>query len=506
MADENRWGTVFMGPTTDRESRLDKISNREEQDLWNRRTEAEYLRRVKERAVEQLNAMLADTQEQAAGLLAAAQADAESIRQAAEVLREEARQDRETAAAELENARDIRAQAYDEGYDRGVEQAMLELEEQRGGIDATTLAVLKAIEEQCGTLFASWRGELTALLRQSVETATGWVLTEERAAILEHLLCSAVTALEDQRRITVRANPVDVPAVEEVLNSVRTRFHELKSWDVKSDETLVPGGLVVESASGRVESLVETRREVVEQALRHLTLPESAAEAAAAEEIHAVGERSGVPALEQAVFAAEQKALEQEAKEQEAQAQAEEAARFQEIAQLKEFVEDEQPPASDADPDSDAVQDDPEAESGAGHELLEPAEESDSPDSPRPPRPTPKNPALVALPEGTGGVEGVASEADAELDRQAKEIARAMMFDAAANSAGATQAAHDDPAQNTENVEGVEVADVVEDGEDDLDLDTPLSDAELLADMPDIATMTPEEAEAYTRKLMEVQD
>lgn len=307
---ENRWGTVFMGPTSDKESRLDKINNREEQDLWNRRTEAEYLRRVKERAVEQLNAMLEEAQEQAAGLLAAANADADAIRAKAEVVLDEARQDRTAAADELAEATRIREEALEEGYGRGVEQAMLELEEQREKIDATTLSVLKAMESQCSGLFDSWREELAALVRQSVETGLGWTLKEDRAEVLEGLLGKALDALENHRRIVVRANPEDAPAVEEVLAGVRHRFNELQAWDIQPDETLAPGGLVVESVSGKVESRAEARKEIVERALRHLTIPRSEADDIAEAAVQKAADESGVPALEQSVQEAGQRALE----------------------------------------------------------------------------------------------------------------------------------------------------------------------------------------------------
>lgn len=311
--EENRWGTVFMGPTADRESRLDKINNREEQDLWNRRTEAEYLRRVKERAVEQLNSMLQEAQEQAAGLLAAANADADGIREKAEVLREEAAKDRKKAAEELAEAEKIREESFDEGYGRGVEQALMELDEQREKIDATTLSVLKAMEGQCSGLFDSWKDELAALVRQSVETGIGWTLHEDRTEVLEGLLGKALDLLENHKRIVVRANPEDAPAVEEVLAGARRRFNDLKMWDVQPDETMAPGGLVVESTSGKVESRAETRKDIVEQALRHLTLPHSAADEAAEKAVHDAANEAGIPALEAAVEGATQKALDRAA-------------------------------------------------------------------------------------------------------------------------------------------------------------------------------------------------
>lgn len=337
MAEESRWGTVFMGPTSDRESRLDKIANRDEQETWNRRTEAEYLRRVRDRAVEQLNVMLAEARQEAEGILDAARQEADTIRDKARQLHEEAANNRAEAEAELAEAERIRLAGHDEGYSHGVEQALLELEEQRGHIDATTLSVLKAMEDQCNHLFESWREELAALLRQSVDTASGWVLDENRTAILEKLLEKSLEQLEQHRRIVVRANPEDAPAVEEVIDAVRRRFNDLQSWDIQPDPTMDPGGLVVESVSGKVDNRAETRRDIVEQALRHLTLPRSEADDQAVDNVLRIAAEAGVPALEQSVNEAEQRAAalaEQAlaAQELEAQRQAEELAE-QELAE-----------------------------------------------------------------------------------------------------------------------------------------------------------------------------
>ena len=46
----SRFGTVFRGPSTDHEIRLDLLQNRQENEQWSRRTEIDYLERVKAKA------------------------------------------------------------------------------------------------------------------------------------------------------------------------------------------------------------------------------------------------------------------------------------------------------------------------------------------------------------------------------------------------------------------------------------------------------------------------
>lgn len=310
--DENRWGTIFMGPTADRESSIDKVTDRQQRDLWNRRTEAEYMERVRTKASLRVQVMLDQARTNAEAMRTSARQWTEKVRQEGEAIRAQAEQIRAEAEAIRTEAEGIRAAAYDEGYAIGVEQALLELDEHRQALDDTTASVLKTIEGQSATLFAYWRADLAELMRVSVETATSWILSEERAAILDALLQSALHQLEDKRRIVVRVNSLDCAAVTAVIATARARHPDLDHWDVQADDSIQSGGLLVESASGMVDSRFEVRREAVEQVLQHLILPRGAADEAAEAEVATVLEITGVTAL----------AAEAEARAAEAQAQA----------------------------------------------------------------------------------------------------------------------------------------------------------------------------------------
>lgn len=299
VEDQERWGTIFMGPSSDRESSIDKVANQEQCDIWNKQTEAEYMARVRARAALRVESMLDKARTNSVVIRKTAQEWANKVREQWENLQGEARR-------ELENAQIIRAEAerqrdnaYAEGYQMGVEQAMLELEEHRAQLDTVTASVLLAIQGQCGSFYERWRDELAGLLREAVETSVGWVLSEERAAVLESLMISAVQALETRQRIIVRANPDDVPALGEVFDSVKQRFPDLQSWEVQADPALLPGGLIVESASGKVDNRAETRREMVEQILQHVALPHSEADDEALARVDAVAEASGMHRLAQ---------------------------------------------------------------------------------------------------------------------------------------------------------------------------------------------------------------
>lgn len=331
--DDNRWGTIFLGPTPDRESTIDKVTENRQRELWNRRTEAEYMERVRVKATVRVQAMLDQARAQAEAIRGTARQWAEKVKAECDELRAQAERGVREAEALRMEAGEQHELAREEGYNQGMEQAMQELEQHRMALDDATASVLKTIESQTDAIFAAWRQELAALLRESVETATGWIVTEERNAVLSSLLSASVQALADRRRMVVRVNPQDHAAVELVIESAKARFTDLEAWEVRGDENIAPGGLLVESASGMVDNSVPMRREVVAEVLQHLTLPPGDAERAGVAAVAEAMERSGMNALAAEADARAAQAA-QEAQELEAQ-EAEELARLAEEQALE---------------------------------------------------------------------------------------------------------------------------------------------------------------------------
>jgi flagellar assembly protein FliH len=231
---ENRdsaWGTVFM-PGGER-----SLGGMEHtRDLaWTEKDEAGYLARVRQKAVQM-----------AAGIIAEANAEAERIKEA----------------------------ARREGYAAGHEEARLELEEFRTNMSDSVQTVLGAIEGQCSHIFEQWREDLVALTRLAVERVTDIEIAENRRAMLEALLVDATGLLERRRELVIRVNPEDEPVVNDIVEMTRERFADVRSWRVKADPDLSPGGMVIESESSLAEGRVESRRAAVDEILRQMTLPE----------------------------------------------------------------------------------------------------------------------------------------------------------------------------------------------------------------------------------------
>lgn len=286
--DKRRTGTIFMGPSPDRETTLDRLYSVTRREVWNKRTEEEYLERVRARATDRVRALLLQARERGEEILREAGSRADDLRAEAEAVKAEAAAVRAEADRILDEARGVREEAaalreaaHGEGFEAGRNEALARLAEERRALAETTGVVLLGIHEQCGHIFEAWREDMAALLREAVEKATGWVADHERAAMLESLLEQSMRALLDRRRFTVRVNPVDAELLTGMLADAHKAGPRATDWELATDPNLEPGSLVVESESALVDNSLPARRSVVDEVLEHLSLPQGEADQAA---------------------------------------------------------------------------------------------------------------------------------------------------------------------------------------------------------------------------------
>lgn len=279
-ANPARWGRVFMGPDTSRESTIDKILNAQERELWNRSTEIEYLKRVREKAASDAQSIMEKAQARNAANRAAVVTWAEGVKARAEQFYAQAMQEREQARQYLREAEAIRNQAHEEGFQTGLKSAEAVIAQHEFARDSVAASIVSRIQEQCAVIFEAWRQELTALARETVETTTGLVLREEYAAILEQTLEQSVKAMEGRQSLRARVNPEDAELVQGMLGRVQAQLG-VERWDVQPDPAVEPGGIILENEAGRVDALPSTRRAIVEEVLARMGVPYSAVDDAA---------------------------------------------------------------------------------------------------------------------------------------------------------------------------------------------------------------------------------
>lgn len=171
--------------------------------------------------------------------------------------------------AELE-AEALRASAKHEGYQEGLEAAQADLQAHQQQMSAEVENILTQIGAQGSTVFEERRQDILALIKLAVEKTLAIELSEARTQSLENLLTEALDRIESQRQITIKCAPGDANDLEIFLKSIQERNPRLEYWTVKGDPALTDGGILLESADGKVDNSVASRWNGVEPILDQL--------------------------------------------------------------------------------------------------------------------------------------------------------------------------------------------------------------------------------------------
>lgn len=178
---------------------------------------------------------LADQTEQ---LRAEADNILEEARAEAERILEEAR---ERAEAERQ---DIIAQAHEDGYNAGMEEARAANEELRAELESRIAENQAEYEKQVEELEPAF----TELIIKYVNKLTG-VYAEDKREIILYLLDSAMKGRQLSGNILIRVSPEDLATVREAHDDIALKLGEDATHEVIEDKLLEKGHCIIETES-----------------------------------------------------------------------------------------------------------------------------------------------------------------------------------------------------------------------------------------------------------------
>lgn len=389
MAEENKkWGTIFMG---EREASVDQLNAMQEslrkEKLRKEQTE-DYMERVRARAADRAREILGAAYAERQKALDEARAEALEIKRQAlaevakmkaegETARKMGRAELAKAQEELRKAEEIREGAREEGLAQGLEQAGEELHETRANMGQSAAMLLRALERERKDILKAWREDLVELTVCAIQAGTGYALQNDAQAIMRALVFRALDMLEARATVTLKVNPEEEAEVSALFAAARERYPELRQWIVTGDDSVERGGLVAESGSGGVDLKRANFRQMVDNILRHLVLPESENEVAQALEVRDIVERevaniTGMtPEMETAeqAIAAEAKVVEEPTAEPAEAAVAEETT--EPVEEEAGEGEEEVPAQVEEEIESEETEEEPEQEAGEEEEFAE---------------------------------------------------------------------------------------------------------------------------------------
>jgi flagellar assembly protein FliH len=171
------------------------------------------------------------------------------------------------AGLEAERIREhARAQGFEAGRAAGYEHGAAEiaaatsaLGEAVRGVHALRAEVVEAVEADAIELALSLAGKILAGAFQASPD------------LVVEVVQGALRRISDRRRITVLVNPADLDAVRAALGELTSQGSGVEICEVRSDERVGAGAVIVRTAEGEVDASVHTQleraREVVSTAL-----------------------------------------------------------------------------------------------------------------------------------------------------------------------------------------------------------------------------------------------
>ncbi len=223
--------TIFMGPLTHRETRLDAYLNQKKDVKWSEEAENEYLESVKSRATEKVRALLLQAKRRSDEIVREAELHAQEITAQAEKKAQEIEQ---KAQATLGDAEQRYQDVYDEAVRKGHEEIQQILAQNQQILGESTAVVLLSIHEQIAKFYDVWKEDLKQLTLDAIEVGTGWVANTEKEAILKQLLDESVQKLIDKKNFIVRVNPADAELITQVLENSREKNWSMESLNLKA--------------------------------------------------------------------------------------------------------------------------------------------------------------------------------------------------------------------------------------------------------------------------------
>ena len=227
-------GKVFMGldtPGPD-EMTLQEIEGKRKL-IWDQTTDEEYLARVRQRA-----------QAMAKEILISAQLEAEGLR----------------------------AEASQKGYREGLDKSAAELQSHIQTMSNDVELMLCSLGSQGSTIWNDRRDDLLQLVHMTIARVLGVEMEQRRAEILEKLLTEGLELLESKREFTILCTERDKDTLEEMMVHIKERNPTLSVFKITVSPKVVDGGVIIETASGKVDNSIDTRMEGVMHILNHLTL------------------------------------------------------------------------------------------------------------------------------------------------------------------------------------------------------------------------------------------
>jgi flagellar biosynthesis/type III secretory pathway protein FliH len=183
-----------------------------------------------------------------------------AIKQQAERELEDYRKD---AFAHIDDEKEeLLEKAFQEGFERGTQEGEKQFAEKSNSLLRT---IDEAIREK-NRIVRDAKKEILQLALKAAEQIIAAEIALSPAAGLK-IVDEAMKRITDTDKVIVRVAPKDLAYVQENKGRLSQHFGEIKQLIIQEDKKLAPGGCIIETKLGYIDSTLSTKMEVIEKAL-----------------------------------------------------------------------------------------------------------------------------------------------------------------------------------------------------------------------------------------------
>jgi flagellar assembly protein FliH len=156
--------------------------------------------------------------------------------------------------------------AFRQGYQRGHAEGKEEfLDQIKGQLDKleTILQQAMSVRQAAMELAEEDLIKLSLLIAEKIVRKEIQLDSE----VTKRVLTEAISYLGGATKIFVRVNRRDLPTLEEGEDEIRRLFLEAKAITFIEDESIQPGGCIIETDLGRIDARLETRLDLMKKEL-----------------------------------------------------------------------------------------------------------------------------------------------------------------------------------------------------------------------------------------------
>ena len=159
----------------------------------------------------------------------------------------------------------IKANAWEEGFNRGKQEAMQRMEED---VDAVLISANKVLTESSIKAREIFQDNKSEIIKLSFEIAKKIIKKEvsDKEVLFENLV-EAMKKAQSNKELKIFVNWEQLSFGKEIKDILKNNFQGIETIDIIEDRTVEPAGCIIETKLGKIDATIKNQLDIVFNAL-----------------------------------------------------------------------------------------------------------------------------------------------------------------------------------------------------------------------------------------------